>query len=129
MIDLELTSRGTTLLGSLIDTLEKCGRDQTVRFDFCYLAPTTLASYRGYYEDLALGWTSEFTGWPTVEDLLVKLREAIGKTYTGWKGGDYVMGRESSVWVANRGESGGTGIVAVSNDTYHGVVLVTALVD
>ncbi len=128
MKELDLTFRGTTSLGSLIDALKECAPGAEVQFDFCYIVPTTLASYRGYYEDLALGWQDKGPT-KTVAGLIEQLEGAIGDTYEGWKGGDYTMHRGSSIWVANRGEAGGTAIVGLNDETYHGVILVTKLVD
>ena len=34
------------------------------------------------------------------------LKGAIGKTYMGWKGGEYVMREDSEVYLAERGSSG-----------------------
>jgi hypothetical protein len=56
------------------------------------------------------------------------LTEAIGKTYTGYKGGEYVMGKVTPVWVANYGNcdpeefNSSAGVVGVS--VLDGVLLV-----
>ena len=44
-------------------------------------------SYRGYYECVAF----ERRANVTVGDCLAAARDALGSTYTGWKGGDYEM--------------------------------------
>lgn len=96
---------GTATLGSLIDELEKCRPSAEVQFDFCYLRPTKVASYRGYYDHLAIGWTEKSYGpehhWIPVPMLLVELKDAVGKSFEGYKGGDYTMTRDTPVWVAN----------------------------
>ncbi len=126
------TFKPTTSLGALIAALERCGADADVQFDFCYLRPTTLGSYRGYYDDLALGWTNESVSggghWPKVSAVIAELKSAIGKTFEGWKGGSYTMSEKTPVWVANSGDSGGTGIVAIQNEG-HTVILITDKVD
>jgi hypothetical protein len=112
----------------LIGALERFEPATSLMFDFCGLEPTTLDSYRGYYEDLALGWRPREGEGVTTASVLASLRAAIGATFQGWKGGDYVAHLDSRVWVANRGESGGTGIVGVENGEWR-AVLQTALVD
>jgi hypothetical protein len=134
LIELETTVHGTASLGAVIDALKTCRPTAEVQYDFCYLRPTTLESYRGHYDHLALGWTPKSFGeqhfWVPILVLIAYLEEAIGKEYEGWKGGDYVMSRETPLWVANPGETGGTGIVAI--EVMHDgktVVLVTKRVD
>jgi hypothetical protein len=90
-------------LGKLIDKLEQCDQTKTVRFDFGGFVPTELDSYRGYYEDLALGF-QEYKDI-TVAELLAECKKAIGKTFYGYKGGDYVMDEATTVWVSNYGRS------------------------
>lgn len=133
MISLPLTIYGTTSLGALITALEAVDATKTVQFDFCYTAPTTLDSYRGCYDHLALGWTDaktpsfDGTYWPTVAALLDVLRSGVGATYEGWKGGHYMMHRSTPLWVANPGQTGSTGIIGV-HDAYS-IVLVTQWVE
>ena len=126
--DFETTIYDTVALGTLIDALSKLKAGAEVRFDFVYFAPAGLGSYRGYYDHLALGYG---TNKMTVATLLEELRGALapGKTYGGWKGGDYRMTRDTPVWVDNPGESSGTAIVGL-RQKYEGLfVLVTRQVD
>jgi hypothetical protein len=69
--------------------------------------PTELMSWRGVYAELSFGFSFEGKE-PTVKKIITELREAVGKTYEGYKGGDFVMGRSTPVWVANYGNSGDT---------------------
>lgn len=125
---LETGTDGTVSLGALIDALSNLKAGATVWYDFVHLIPTTVASYRGYYDHLALGYGE---GQMTVAQLLSNLREALvpGKTYEGWKGGEYQMSRETPVWVANPGESGSTAIVGLRRVYEDYYVLVTEQVD
>lgn len=125
---MKMSDRQLTL-GALIDALRHRHATETVVYDFCGLAPTTLCSYRGYYEDLALGFTNEM-GWGniTVGTLLERLQSAIGQTFTGWKGGDYVASPDTAMWVATQGETGGTAIVGVRDGSYY-TILETDLID
>jgi hypothetical protein len=138
-LHLDCTAYGTVSLGSLIEALSKIeNKEADVQFDFCYLRPTKVGSYRGYYDHLALGWSDEsvtdkdgkfLRHWPSVQSLIDELKAAIGRTFEGWKGGDYRMTEETPVWVANRGESGGTGIIEIGVEGDHTVLLVTRKVD
>lgn len=83
-------------LGKLIDRLEAMPPD--VRLGIC-----DPHSYRGYYSDLAF----EFTEMPvTIADALKMARECMGETFQGYKGGDFKMGRNTPVWLADWGSCG-----------------------
>ena len=109
-------------LGELILKLEAItDRNLLVCFDFCNASPTSLMSWRGIYAELCLGFTMDPTQI-TIGQLLVKLKGAIGATYMGYKGGDYVMERTTPMWVANYGGSGSTAIVNVLTDGYQAIL-------
>lgn len=121
-------------LGELIAKLEpiaekqeevkkKYDHEAEVVFDFEYLKPTGLSSWRGSYAELALEFDGE-KGF-TVSEFIALLKGAIGKTYTGYKGGDFVMGKTTPIWVANWGNSGNTGVIGVIDNEYE-VILETA---
>jgi len=136
----KLTTTNQMTLGRLISELEKIepkqGDDeQNVVFDFEFLFPTTLDSWRGSYDELALGW--DYGGYAPSDcadhnnrqntkltDLVQELKGAIGKTFTGWKGGDYVMSEDTPIWVANPGNTGNTTISEVVGNGYE-VILMT----
>lgn len=108
------------------------GKPKYVKFDFGTAIPTKLDSWRGAYDEIALGY--KLTGYDddsshmdeiTAEDLLKELKAAIGKTYTGWKGGDFVMSESTPIWVANPGNSGETGIIAAYDDSFR-IILMTS---
>lgn len=105
-------------LGEIIAKLEGIN-DKSLRVYFAFedAMPTHFDSWRGSYEELALSFKFEGDA-QTVEDLLQKCREAVGAIYTGYKGGDFTMGRNTPVWVANYGNSGNTGIVDVFQTEY-----------
>jgi hypothetical protein len=116
-------------LGELIYELEKCRPDTQVNYDFGALIPDGFDSYRGYYEQLALGWKEgEHGEIVTVEELLTKAKETELKEFTGYKGGEYVMYRETPLWVANYGRCHGTAIVGVTDNGYQ-VIINTAHFD
>jgi hypothetical protein len=126
-------------LGQIIEKLEKCGlthgeknEPKQVEYDFGTAIPTTLGSWRGSYSELALGY--KLSGYDnndghfaqtTAETFLSELKSAIGKKFTGWKGGEFTMNKDTPVWVANAGNSGNTGIINVVDDGWR-IILMTA---
>lgn len=57
-------------------------------------------SYRGYYSDLAF---THGEGERPAADLLRECRAAMGQVFDGYKGGDFVMGACTPVWIASYG--------------------------
>ena len=120
-------------LGEFISKLKECSKDykeqeKTIRFDFCNFEPNGIDSYRGYYDQLALGYKeNSFQQELKISQVLEYCEKAIGKTFTGWKGGEYVMDEDTPLWVANSGETGSTAIVGVI-DSYE-VIIQTAFID
>ena len=120
-------------IGDLIRRLEDLPKkNQTVEFDFCGVAPTTIRSSRGYYGNPALGWAP--TGYsgehqaPTVSELIEVLKNALTHSHEGWKGGDYEYSMTSPLWVDNPGDWSSTYIVDLKTDGY-AVVLKTECED
>jgi len=60
-------------------------------------------SYRGYYVDLAF---ERGDGTRPAAELLAECRASMGKMFEGYKGGEFVMGELTPVWVAEYGCSG-----------------------
>lgn len=120
-------------LGGLIAALEALPPEMPVLIDYGSVgpyeegeqprgrrAPGRLHSYRGGYDHLALeaaeGYREEFLGWhprDTVGSLLVEARAALGSRFEGYKGGEYLMGADTPIWVADDGESTGWGLMAI----------------
>jgi hypothetical protein len=73
-------------------------------------------SYRGYYDQLAFEPASAVL----VDDMLGAARSALGSTYQGWKGGDYMMTADTDCWIAVEGLSAGGWITGVVLDTMLG---------
>jgi hypothetical protein len=108
-------------LGEFIAELEKRPQDQSIQYDFGGLIPTHVGSWRGVYAHLALGWEDYYQRQkrkpklehPTVGEIVAILKAAIGETFTGWKGGEFVMDIHTPVWCDNAGTSTSTGVVGV----------------
>lgn len=60
-------------------------------------------SYRGYYEQLAF----EPEANTTVGAMLTAAKGALGATYEGYKGGEYLMTASTTCWVSNEGDNSG----------------------
>ena len=88
-------------LGRLIEELEKLnneGWDRPVVFAHGG-SPRSPHSYRGYYSDLSF----ESGGEIMAKELAAICRDALGRTFEGYKGGDYVMSKETPLWAAPYG--------------------------
>jgi hypothetical protein len=69
-------------------------------------------SYRGYYCDLAF---EKIEGKITASQAHEIARACMGEIFEGYKGGDFQMGRNTPVWIANYG-SCGLKIMSIGND-------------
>lgn len=139
-IQRELRFRGNQQLslGDFIKELESVDLKydeetyKDVEFDFGTALPTQLDSWRGSYDEIALGYklsgydnNGEHFANTKADKLLEHLKSAIGKEYEGYKGGDFTMDENTPVWVANYGHSGNTGVVGVLDSGYK-LVIITA---
>lgn len=115
-------------LGDLIAALQKAPENVPVYFDWCYMRPTDFNSYRGYYEDLALGYADTPHTRVTAGELLERAESAVGTYMEGYKGGDFKMTKKTVLWVANYGRSTGWAIVGIEADEYS-ITLKTAMID
>ncbi len=114
----ELIARFEAISPTYTDYQEK-EQPKNVCFDFPEAKPTHLDSWRGAYDELALEFTWDSDAkYPPVTEFLEELRGAIGKTYTGYKGRDFVMGKTTPIWVANYGRSDNTAVTGVIDDGY-----------
>lgn len=121
-------------IGRLIKLIEDAGtkspttgKDKGVRFDFCYCFPTSIDSYRGYYDELAIGF--KIAGYEgnsevatSADEFLKLLKGAIGNTFTGWKGGDFMMTEDTPIWVDNPGNASSTAVMGIEDDGYQIVI-------
>lgn len=84
-------------LSELIEYLEAENEDRILSFGFAHPH-----SYRGYYDRLAFepAWNVR------VGDMLKDAKESKGKTFMGYKGGDYTMDGMTEVYIAKYSECG-----------------------
>ena len=104
-------------LGELILKLKSMPPDSDVILDFDNTIPYTIDSWRGSYDEIAICYThvgDSYAPKPWVAQQFCRiLIDAIGNTFTGYKGGTYIMDKTTPVWVANYGESGNRGVSGV----------------
>lgn len=92
-------------LGDLIKDLSKYPADANIEIRPFNLYPVDFCSYRGYYSDLSIEYSSDGSNRLTCGELLKKAKECVGKTFVGYKGGDFTMTEHSVVWISNYGKT------------------------
>jgi hypothetical protein len=90
-------------LGQLIYSLEGISPLTYVSYDWWGMKPTTIQSYRGYYEDIALGVTQDGLA-TTAQQLLAECRKALGADFEGYKGGRYRATEDTGLWASEYGQ-------------------------
>ena len=103
-------------LGQLIIQLKAQKQNVMVEYDFCDFCPSGLHSWRGIYAELALGYASKEN--ISVAELLKLCEDAVGKTFEGYKGGEFVMSENTEVHVDNYGRYSCTSITRVTSSDY-----------
>ncbi len=84
-------------LGDLIKWLEVQDQDLIVKDGF-----SSPHSDRGDYSELAFTPENE----SKISDMLANAKSAVGKTFLGWKGGDFEMGEHTPVYIGEYGSCG-----------------------
>lgn len=82
-------------LRQLIDYLEQLNPDYV-----CPMGFSSPHSYRGSYYELAFEPCANMR----IGDMLALAKSCVGKTFEGYKGGDFTMHDYSIVYIANYGE-------------------------
>lgn len=90
-------------LGEFIKQLEKIPKNYLVFIKPYDLIPQDFDSYRGYYDQLALNY--DINGSCTVEKLLKLAKQSVNKTFIGYKGGEFVMTKNTPIWISNYGNT------------------------
>jgi len=88
-------------LGELIKELEKLPQDGIVSFGF-----GKASAYRGDYCDLAFKPIKK----ARIGDMLQSAKGALGRTFEGYKGGEYQMDEYTECWIDEHDECNGNGI-------------------
>ena len=110
-------------IGQVKEILSRAAGDSYVYYDFCNCVPTKIDSWRGIYAEPALGWcdigrSGDGTNI-TVSQLLDELKKATdGRTYHGWKGGEYSYNDKSPLHIDNPGDYSDTFITEIIDYDY-----------
>jgi len=123
-----LHDNGVMTLGAMISALEPLDPSLSIYFDFCGFGPGGFMSYWGYYNHLAVDFKEPDRPKDTVGNFLRRCKNALGETFEGYKGGDFVMDETTPVWVDRYGHGGGTAIVGI-REVGFGVVIDTRFVE
>lgn len=101
-------------LGALLKALENEPDKNEVRFAFGMLAVTGVDSYRGYYDQLAVGWGEAYGKTLTVAEFAAVLKQSMHNPLVGYKGGEFLMEERTPLWAANYGECPQTAIIGIA---------------
>lgn len=115
----KMQSSDQLTLGELIRTIEpylQTHGEKGIAFDFGYMAPSGIDSWRGSYNELALAYKANHE--ITVQQFHEMLKNSIGAEFTGYKGGEYIMGETTPIWVANNGEACNTAVLGIIDEGY-----------
>lgn len=106
-------------LGGLIKTLQGYYEGAPVKLSDGRGVPGAFMSYRGYYSDLALDVYPQ--GYVRCDGFLKQCTDALLTEFTGYKGGKFVMNKDTLLWSSEYGVASGVGIVGVREDVVEGV--------
>ena len=110
-------------LGELIERLKGYPLSNIVAIDSGGY-PYNDHSYRGYYSDLAFESGEEPK---TVAEFLCICKRALNSTYEGYKGGDFVMDKDTPLWVSASGVNSNMAIMDIV-ERGDEIVLITKVV-
>lgn len=101
-------------LGKLIVDLSKCNQKKNVEIikGEDRVTPACFESYRGYYCRLSI----DYLGLDEpikVSEFLKQAKEANGKVFIGYKGGDFLMDEKTPIYVSSYGECEGFKVIGV----------------
>lgn len=114
---------GQMTLGSFISRLKELDENTLILFrdsrvDRTYIV-SDFSSYRGYYEDLAIEpevFALHNRHRAVASNVLHMAKTCLGKSFCGYKGGEYVMNKGTALWLSSYGVATGMRVCGVSDD-------------
>lgn len=83
-------------LGELIKFLDRYKHQREVILPMGFNSPH---SYRGFYDELAFEPATDIR----IGEMLDHAHHALGKAFTGYKGGEFVMTEGTDIWLSEKG--------------------------
>ena len=117
--DIRKSSAGNLTIESMLDKLSQHDNSDTITFSNGEFLDGSFGSYRGYYEDLSIGYSDKDQGFNTVKDLKDILNKALDKGIMyGYKGGEFSIDEDTLVWLAGYSDLGDmiVGVAEVNGD-------------
>lgn len=107
-------------LGELIEELRQMEDKQKPVVFETGRSPAHPHSYRGYYQDLGLQPGEK----RSVAEVLEIAEDALGSEFRGYKGGDFEMGENTPLWMAERGTTENSDAIIKITEDEDAVVLI-----
>ena len=105
--DIRRSSAGNLTIGTMLDKLNQYDNNDKIKFLNGEFFNGNFGSYRGYYEDLCIGYDDKDQGFNTVKDLKDTLTKALDKgVMYGYKGGEFSINEDTLVWLADYSDLG-----------------------
>jgi hypothetical protein len=99
----------------MLDAIDGKNARVCLLIDDTIKTPVNLDSWRGSYNELAIDYDDSVKGM-SFKKFHKMMNDAIGETFTGYKGGEYTMNRQTPVWAAHYGESGKDGVCKITKE-------------
>jgi len=113
-------------LGELATLLEITPKYYTVNVDRGGSIGRAI-SYRGYYDDLAFEPSGDIK---LVKDFSIEVKNCLGKTFEGYKGGDFKMHEKTPLWLSFYGDTTSIAIMGMTvKDDFKTFMLFTKDID
>lgn len=119
----EMAQKGIITIGELILKMENISNLD----DYLVALPDErfageIDSYRGHYDHLAIGGQD---GPRKASSFLEELRSCLGKEFKGYKGGEFIMNKNTPIWVADY-SCCGEGVLGIQVDEAQKIISIIA---
>lgn len=112
--DIRKQNAANLTIGEMLDKLGQFEDNEKVVFSNGKYFNGEFDSYRGYYEDMYIGYDNEDKGLNTVGSLKTTLNLALEQGgMTGYKGGEYPITEDTLIWFSCYGSSGDDMIIDI----------------